>query len=87
VVYSAGESPPGGGQGDEFVNFNVVDEDGPEPEGGLSLVVNLPQAQSPLIDLELASQKLGPKVLAALDAKFNGSLTLVRYPDANDLLF
>jgi hypothetical protein len=40
----------------------------------------------PLISREDAAQRLGPKVLAALEAKFNGSLTDIRYPDENDML-
>lgn len=47
----------------------------------------LAQAQSVLIKMESVIETLGPRVLAALDQKFNGSLTLVRYPDENDLLF
>ncbi|MFQ3224205.1 MAG: hypothetical protein ACI8Z5_000448 [Lentimonas sp.] len=41
----------------------------------------------PLISTEAAIRQLGPKVLAALSDKFNGSLTDVRYPDENDMLF
>ncbi len=40
----------------------------------------------PLITAEEAMQRIGPKVIAALAAKFNGSLTDVRYPDENDML-
>lgn|GEM_PF-4041832 len=47
----------------------------------------LAQAQSVLIKMESVIEALGPRVLSALDQKFNGSLTLVRYPDENDLLF
>lgn len=41
----------------------------------------------PLITAEEATARLGPKVMAALAAKFNGSLTDVRYPDEDDMLF
>jgi hypothetical protein len=41
----------------------------------------------PLITAEEATQRLGPKVMAALADKFNGSLTDIRYPDENDMLF
>jgi hypothetical protein len=41
----------------------------------------------PLITLEEATRRLGPTVLAALSDKFNGSLTDIRFPDENDLLF
>ena len=45
-----------------------------------------PSSGAPLITKEEATQRLGPKVLAALEAKFNGSLTDIRYPDENDML-
>lgn len=54
------------------------------PVGDLPI---LEQSRGVLMDLATVTQKLGPKVLAALDARFNGSLTQVRYPDENDLLF
>ena len=41
----------------------------------------------PLITIEEAAQRLGPNVIAALAAKFNGSLTDVRYPDEEDMLY
>ena len=41
----------------------------------------------PLITVEEATQRLGPNVVAALAAKFNGSLTDIRYPDEDDMLF
>jgi hypothetical protein len=41
----------------------------------------------PLMSAEEATQRLGPKVMAALSEKFNGSLMDVRYPDENDMLF
>ncbi|CAA6679839.1 MULTISPECIES: hypothetical protein [unclassified Lentimonas] len=41
----------------------------------------------PLMSPAQAAQRLGPKVLAVLEEKFNGSLTDIRYPDENDLLF
>lgn len=47
----------------------------------------IPKGAEPLISREDATQRLGPKVLAALQAKFNGSLTDIRYPDENDMLF
>ena len=43
--------------------------------------------QSPLISIEEATTRIGPKVLATLEAKFKGSLTQVRATDENDLLF
>jgi hypothetical protein len=43
--------------------------------------------QSPLISIEDAMCRLGPKVLATLEAKFKGSFTQVRHPDENDLFF
>jgi hypothetical protein len=45
-----------------------------------------PASGAPLITKEEATQRLGPKVLAALEAKFNGSLTDIRYPDEHDML-
>lgn len=47
----------------------------------------LMQSDSPLITLEQATQRLGSVVLAALSDQFNGSLTEVRHPDQNDILF
>jgi len=41
----------------------------------------------PLMTIEAATQRLGANVLAALADKFNGSLTDIRYPDENDMLF
>ena len=41
----------------------------------------------PLITVEEATRRLGPQVMAALAAKFNGNLTDVRYPDESDMLF
>ena len=41
----------------------------------------------PLMTTEEASARLGPQVIAALAAKFNGSLTEIRYPDEDDMLF
>ncbi len=46
-----------------------------------------PASGAPLMTREDATHRLGPNVLAALEAKFNGSLTDVRYPDENDMLF
>jgi hypothetical protein len=34
-----------------------------------------------------AAARLGPKVMATLAAKFNGSVTEIRYPDEEDMLF
>lgn len=67
----------------EFVDGDTVDEDAPD----LPVPANLPSATGPLMELAAVAQQLGPKVLAALDAKFKGSLTQVRYSDENDLLF
>ena len=67
----------------EFGDSDAVEEDAPE----LAVPGNLPQTTGPLMELAAVSQQLGPKVLAALDAKFNGSLTQVRHLDENDLLF
>lgn len=50
-------------------------------------VVVSPDSQAPLISMEEAAKRLGPKVLAALDVKFKGSLTQVRHTDENDMLF
>ena len=41
----------------------------------------------PLITVIEATERLGPKVMAALADKFNGSLTDIRYPDEDDMLF
>jgi hypothetical protein len=50
-------------------------------------VAAAPSSQTPLISMEQATKRLGPKVLAALDLKFKGSLTQVRHPDENDMFF
>jgi hypothetical protein len=42
---------------------------------------------APVMTQAEAAQRLGPKVLAMLAEKFNGSLTDVRHPDENDLIF
>ena len=39
------------------------------------------------ISVEQAAERLGPKVLEALEKRFNGSLVKVRLPDESDLLF
>ena len=44
-------------------------------------------AGKPVMSQAEAAQRLGPKVLAVLEAKFNGSLTDVRHPDENDMFF
>lgn len=41
----------------------------------------------PLITVIDATERLGPKVMAALADKFNGSLTDIRYSDEDDMLF
>jgi hypothetical protein len=41
----------------------------------------------PLMTIEAVTARLGPQVIAALAAKFNGSLTELRYPDEDDMLF
>ena len=41
----------------------------------------------PLMTQAEAAQRLGPNVLAVLEEKFNGSLTDIRHPDENDMLF
>lgn len=43
--------------------------------------------QSPTLTLQEAQSRIGPKILQALEAKFNGSLTLVRAIDKKDQLF
>ncbi len=45
------------------------------------------QSKVPDVTVEDASERLGPKVLRALEQNFNGSLTQVRTPDEKDLLF
>ncbi len=40
-----------------------------------------------LITEEVATARIGAKIMAALADKFNGSLTEIRYPDEDDLLF
>lgn len=45
------------------------------------------QPDVPLMTMEEAKQRLGPKVLAALSDKFKGSLTDIRHSDENDILF
>lgn len=44
-------------------------------------------ASKSIITIDKAAERLGPKVLQALDEKFNGSLVEVRAPDERDLLF
>ena len=39
------------------------------------------------ISVEQAAERLGPKVLEALEKRFNGSLVKVRLTDGSDLLF
>lgn len=61
-----------------------------EAAGGFSAEKPVPaviHSGEPLITAEEATKRLGPKVMAALADKFNGSLTDVRYPDENDMLF
>jgi hypothetical protein len=61
-----------------------------EAAGGFSKKAAAPVVKhsgKPLISTEEAIRQLGPKVLTALADKFNGSLTDVRYPDENDMLF
>jgi len=41
----------------------------------------------PTLTLEEATVRIGPEVLQTLAAKFNGSLTGLRLPDAKDQLF
>ena len=45
------------------------------------------KASEPTLTIEEASARLGPRVLQALEDKFNGSLVQVRAPDAKDQLF
>ena len=40
-----------------------------------------------LITEEVAAARIGAEIMAALAAKFNGSLTEIRYPDEDDMLF
>lgn len=40
-----------------------------------------------LITEEVATARIGAGIMAALAAKFNGSLTEIRYPDEDDMLF
>lgn len=47
---------------------------------------DLPDAAS-LITVTKAADRLGPKVIAALEEKFNGRLVNVRLPDTHDLIF
>ena len=61
-----------------------------EAAGGFSTEKAAPaviHSGEPLITVEEAEQRLGANVMAALAAKFNGSLTDVRYPDESDMLF
>ena len=44
-------------------------------------------AAAALLSKQEAEQRLGGKVLAVLQAKFNGCLTDIRLPDEHDLLF
>jgi len=47
----------------------------------------LPEKAAPSLSLEQAEGRLGPNVLAALEARFKGSLVSVRVPDERDLIF
>ena len=61
-----------------------------EAAGGFSTEKAAPKvihSGEPLMTTEEASARLGPQVIAALAAKFNGSLTEIRYPDEDDTLF
>ena len=44
-------------------------------------------AAAALLSKQEAEQRLGGKVLAALQAKFNGCLSDIRLPDEHDMLF
>jgi hypothetical protein len=44
-------------------------------------------AESPLLDLEEAKARIGPKALAVLEEKFKGRLSGVRRLDSRDMLF
>lgn len=68
----------------------VADLQVQETEGSFSTKKAAPQmihSGEPLITIEEASARLGPQVIAALAAKFNGDLTEVRNPDEDDMLF
>lgn len=43
--------------------------------------------QVPTLSLEEASRRIGPEALQVLKERFNGKLTIARYPDARDRLF
>ncbi|MGJ8639478.1 MAG: hypothetical protein ACSHYA_08800 [Opitutaceae bacterium] len=43
--------------------------------------------KAPLIAMKVAEKKIGVAILDVLDAKFKGTLTEARHPDALDRLF
>lgn len=50
------------------------------------VVAEVERPDGPLITKEAAIERLGPKVMAALTDKFNGSLTDIRHRDGDDML-
>lgn len=68
----------------------AVDLQAQETAGSFSTVKAAPKiihSGEPLMTTEEASARLGPQVIAALAAKFNGALTEIRHPDEDDMLF
>lgn len=70
---------------DAAADLLATEAPGEFSRGGASKPVG-GQSGEPLITVEEATQRLGPKVMAALADKFNGELTVVRHPDEKDLL-
>ncbi|MGB0416797.1 MAG: hypothetical protein ACPGKS_08110 [Coraliomargarita sp.] len=77
---------------DEILDFSsaserlVTDEEGDDYEVA-PVEVAVPVSEDALITLDAATAKLGPEILATLDAKFKGKLSEVRHLDGRDLIF
>lgn len=84
------ESPP---QDDDIdlEAFATIDDDPDEmavEEASQAVVAKVLDAKKgPLIPIEEATVKIGKEILDVLDARFKGTLTEVRHPDALDRLF
>lgn len=71
--------------------FATIDDDPDElavEEASQAVVAKVLDAKKgPLISIDEATSKIGQEILDVLDARFKGTLTEVRHPDALDRLF
>ena len=65
----------------------ILEEAGEDYEAAAELAPPIDVSSDALISIGSAAEKLGPEVLATLEAKFKGKLTEVRHLDARDLIF